>query len=467
MWLRINNSFTEVAKATNEELDWIDSYLSFKDNSAAFRKGKSRFKPLKIFDIYNRRFPTGLVPAVFKAARKDNIEIKYLDQRVKPSEPDPNAYLDWLRDYQKEAVYLTKIKARGIFKHGTGAGKGITLLGIVRYLKGEWLFLVNSVTLVNDIANRWEKFHKEHYGEEIVAGRIGEGVWQEPTEGPMKLWCATIQSIHRYRNGKALPLIKRVSGLIVDEVHGAASNSYYEVINMCENAYYRYGFSATPLQRGDKKSVFAVAGIGPVIHEVTAKYLIDRGFLTPPEIKMVNLEQNSDKKTFAGVYGELIVKSNVRNNLIVQMCQKVKYPALCFVKQVKHGKILEKKLQKAGVKCKFIWGDSNDPQRQAAIKQLVYGDIDVLVVSTIFDVGVDIPSVESLINAAGGKSVISALQKVGRGMRKAEGKKVVTVYDIFDKGHTWMENHSKKRLKAYLSEEYKTTIENTLFGILT
>jgi superfamily II DNA or RNA helicase len=61
------------------------------------------------------------------------------------------------------------------------------------------------------------------------------------------------------------------------------------------------------------------------------------------------------------------------------------------------------------------------------------------------------------VNAAGGKSVIKALQRLGRGMRVAEGKSGIAWTDFSDIGHPWLEKHSKARVNAYKTEGYEVS----------
>lgn len=468
MWLEINNINTKIARATPKEKAWVASFLVFKDNSAHFRRGKNRYKPVSIMDSINDEFPTGLLPTLIRGARKDGIKVEWIDKRTGKLDVNTNLDVSYLYDHQKEAVKVALRKPRGIFKHATGSGKGSLLNYIAMTFPGKWIFLVNSAQLMNDIADRWERIHRDQFGEEVIAGRWGDGVKIEAEEDSngCTLTCCTMQTVYRNLQGHGGELMKSANGILVDEVHTAPAGTFYSVIQAATNAYYRYGFSATPLDRGDKKSVFAVGATGPVIHEISSKYLISKGLLTPPNIKMVEFAQDSNRPTYQGVYSELIANSKKRNQLLVQMAKKVPGPALLFFKQTKHGKNLVKMLEKEGIKCKLLYGKHSVAERNAAIKRVVNGDIDIIVCSTIFDVGVDIPEVQSLINGAGGKSAISTLQKIGRGMRKSEDKKVVTVYDIYDMGNTWMERHSKERLKAYLSEGYQTSVEKTIFGVL-
>jgi superfamily II DNA or RNA helicase len=130
-------------------------------------------------------------------------------------------------------------------------------------------------------------------------------------------------------------------------------------------------------------------------------------------------------------------------------------PALVFVKQVNHGKILKDRMEREGLKVDFVWGQKATSQRKAAIERLVRTDIDVLICSVIFQEGTDIPELESVLIAAGGKSVIATLQRIGRGMRMTAGKgNTFEVWDIEDSGVDALARHSRARRRAYEKEGY-------------
>ena len=97
--------------------------------------------------------------------------------------------------------------------------------------------------------------------------------------------------------------------------------------------------------------------------------------------------------------------------------------------------------------------------RRAAIRRLVHGDTDILIANVIFQEGIDIPELQSVVIAAGGKSTIAILQDVGRGMRKytAEGavaKSAFQVFDFADRGSAVLARHTRGRLEAYAVEKY-------------
>ncbi len=85
---------------------------------------------------------------------------------------------------------------------------------------------------------------------------------------------------------------------------------------------------------------------------------------------------------------------------------------------------------------------------------MVAGETEIIITNKIFQKGVDIPPLLTIIIAGGGQSVVDSLQRVGRGMRIIEGKKAFTVIDFMDKGQDWVYRHSRARKKAYKDAGY-------------
>lgn len=472
MELVVHNLHTEVRNATPDEHDWIESSLTFEDARMRFIKNYKGDGTIRMYNRLASRFPGGLTKKLVDAARTAGESVTVVDARTCPIQEDPNADLDWLRDYQLEGVDIVCKRTRGILWLPTGSGKTEIAVGLALRLPGTWLFLVHKKDLLNQTAERYEA----RTG--LKAGRIGDGQWdvQKFTVATFQTLFAAIKSSKHARHDEAVDLLRRVQGLIVDEAHTLAADSFWKLSMMTKSAYYRVGMSGTPLARGDKRSMFTVAALGGIIYRIRPQVLIDRGLLARPDIKMVNVDQpeadwlgdkmdkesqfsatwKSEPRTFQGVYGKYIVRSAKRNAAIVEAAKRATKPCLLFVKEIGHGELLSERLTKAGIATEFVFGSTNTHKRAAAIERLIRSEIDVLVCSVIFQEGTDIPELRSIIIASGGKSGIAAVQRVGRGMRMAKGKgSTFEVWDIWDTGRKMLAKHAKARRKAYEDEGYE------------
>ena len=446
MKLTIGNLHT-LAEVDATERDWLNGYLTV-DGGKRFIDGNWKdAPPIRLYEPLGSSFPAGLTTLVMRAAEGEGFITVLADGRGFGPQPDPQVDLSWLRDYQREATMTAIIKTRGIIQHPTGAGKGHLLVALPVAVPCEWLMVVHRLDLVDQAIERYERLTGER------VGRIGGGSWSEG-----RLTCATFASLSRAlkkREPRVLNLLGRVGGLMVDEAHTAAALSHYRVLMSC-NAYYRIGFSATALARTDQRNILTVAALGPVIHKLRPDDLIEQGILAKPRIVMTPVEHTSDKATWQGIYGECIVRSNARNRAVVEAVKQAPKPCLLFVKEIRHGKNLYKLLSKAGLRADFVWGNSGSALRHGSVKMLERGQLDVLVCSVVFQEGIDIPSLASVVIASGGRSAIAALQRVGRGMRSNDGQKTeFEVHDFADRGHNWLERHTRERLKAYRDQGYE------------
>lgn len=473
MWIETSNNYSRVVRATDSERTWLATYLRFDDHRNRFRKKATK---VEMFNSLTDTFPTGFVSLVRQAVAKlppeETFQIQLYDKRMPPAPPDRTQDIEWLRHHpqarakgfdpithQIEAFEAALREVRGILWVPTGGGKTEVWAALARTVRCRHIFIVDSMQLVDNAAERLEL----RTGEKC--GRIGEGSWDE-----QRVTCATFQTLYAALQDKEHPfhakarmLVARAEFLSVDECHVLPADSYWFVVMQFVNAYYRIGFSGTPLARGDKRSVMAVAALGTVIYRVPAQELIRIGVLARPKIRLVQYTaEDTDAKGWKAVYGELIVKSPRRNRLVMAIAQRAKRPGLVFINDIAHGRILMRLLERAGLRVEFVWGDKNTEQRKAAVRRLIRGDQDFVVCSTVFNKGIDIPPLQSCIIAAGGQSVIATLQRLGRGGRADDDKTDFEVWDFSDKGHRWLVRHTKSRLKAYASEHYETMLVDVI-----
>lgn len=456
MKIVLTNTVAHVIEATSAEHKFLYQLLAYKDTSARHRRYYKGDGFVHLYSPLDPRFPAGFMREVYEAARAANLTIQYADRRTRPIEPNESADLSWLRDYQLEAVQAASKRTRGVIWAPTGSGKTEMAIGLTQLLPCRWLFLAHRAQLVYQAATRYQK----RTGKE--AGVIANGVWEE-----RHFTAATFQTLYkRLKDSDAptLSFLSKIDGVIIDEVHTLPATSYYQVSNALKNAYYRIGLSGTPLLRDDHKSCMVIGATGSVVYRIKAQTLIDAGQLAEPVIRMTPCEQEIDippaktsrqrAKVWARVNDELIVNSDTRNAIIVDLVRRAAKPSLVFVARLDHGKILAAAIRSEGIDVEFVSGNKVTPQRLAAIKRLERGDVDVLVCTVVFNEGIDIPELRSVVIAGGGKSAIAALQRIGRGMRRPNGKSTFEVWDIADTG-SLLETHAKKRRAAYRIEGYE------------
>ena len=467
MWLEVENLQTTVTNATDDERGWLQEYLAFDDPGAAYRTYNRSDGKFRMYNVFSAQFPSGFVPLVEKAAKAEGFQTQRLDKRKCPRPIDTTADLGWLRDYQLAAVQAVHRNTRGILHVPTGGGKTELAVACVLSCPVRWLFVVHRTTLADQARERFT------LRTGMRAGFIGDGQWDLHDDG--MLVCATFQTLARgleKKDERVLSLLASVGGVLVDESHTLPAASFYRVVMALDGAYWRVGLSGTPLARGDKRSVLSIAALGPVIYRLPTEKLIQEGVLAKPTIRVVPVTQLIDRPTWQGAYGEGVVRSALRNRVVVDCARRAEKPALVFVKEISHGKGLVRALERAGLKVAFVWGSSFEDQRKRAIRDLEAGRLDVVVCSVVFQEGVDIPSLRSVVIGSGGKSVIAALQRIGRGMRRTDDKTTFEVWDIKDEGcgcngktHSgcrWLRAHANARVRAYVKEGHSVVTESAV-----
>lgn len=117
---------------------------------------------------------------------------------------------------------------------------------------------------------------------------------------------------------------------------------------------------------------------------------------------------------------------------------------MILVTKVEHGEIL--KNMSGWV---YINGSSSKNDRNLAKNRMKSGTMDVLIATSIFDEGIDMPRVSAVIFAGAGKSKVSVVQRVGRILRPSDGKKTAIVVDFSDDFHGMLIAQSNERKKVY------------------
>ena len=457
MLIELGNLWTTVLHYSQDEWEFLHENLTFVDPRVHYVPAMKNMPPTRLFSKKKGGFPAGLTPIIVRDARAAGFDVEVADRRTPPT-PVADANLKWLRDYQMDAIKAVERRKRGILWLPTGAGKTEIAIGIMRRYPGKWLFVAHKKGLMYQAAERYNLRLAEHDEDGEEAGLCGDGKW-EPSDVTM----ATFQTLASKRKTEAFEeLVEGMTGIIVDECHTLPADSFYRTI-MGIDCQLRIGVSGTPLARGDKRSLMAVAALGPTIHRLKTDVLVEAGVLAKPRIRMIEVEQKDPQRSnWQSTYKAGVVQGKRRNRALVLAAAEAAKPCLLFVKQVNHGKGLLKDLKEAGVPTEFVWGDKSQKVRERAIHRLVHGDTDVLICSVIFQEGTDIPDLRSVVIGSAGKSVIAAIQRVGRGMRKVEGKDDFEVWDIADKGIPALEKHARARARAYLREGYEVVMEDGL-----
>ncbi len=266
---------------------------------------------------------------------------------------------------------------------------------------------------------------------------------------------ASIQSLRRVDLENLAP--DQFDVLIVDEFHHAAARSYDRLLHHLRPLEV-LGLTATP-ERADGLPVLHWFG-DRIAAELRLWDAIDQQYLTPfvyfgihdgLDLSRVPWRRGTgyDPEGLTNLY----TASDAWARKVVQEFQaRVEDPgrarALGFCVSIQHARYMARVFNDCGIPSTAVWGDSPDDDRTTALSNLRDGKITGLFSVDLFNEGVDLPSVDTLLLLRPTDSPTLFLQQLGRGLRRAKGKVVCTVLDFV--GHHRQEFRFDRRLRALL-----------------
>lgn len=332
------------------------------------------------------------------------------------------------------------------------SGKTELAVALYQYLNVPTLFLVHKKTLVNQAVKRFKS-----YG--IDAGQLGDGTRNWNIGG---ITVATIQTLSSLlRRKESLEELKDIRQVFFDEAHLIAAdvtrgNTFVSIAGLLPSALIRWGMTATPFMKDTYSNMLLEGVTGGVLYEIKSLDLIKMGYLTPPEIHMVDVPKTPKlPRDWANAYSSGIVLNTARNKIIVEQMKKAPSPGFVLCNNVDHAEIIKAHAEKAGFKNLPILNyRSSTGLREATIADMVNGKHKFVICTKIFDEGLDVPELKSVILAGGGKSEIKSLQRLGRLLRRDKSKEKVRLVDFQDQTGV-LKRHANQRRKTWESEGFE------------
>lgn len=229
--------------------------------------------------------------------------------------------------------------------------------------------------------------------------------------------------------------------IVIDEAHHSTANSYRELFKHFAPKVL-LGLTATP-ERMDGTSLLPDFG-GKITAEIRLPEALEQGLLSPFQYYCISDDTDLTDETIwrGGKYidSELSVRlcTKQRTALIVKtlnyyLADEQKVKALCFCTDKDHAKFTSESLSTAGLKADYlVSGDTEQAKdkRKEVVNKLRRGEINYLCVVDIFNEGVDIPEVDTVLFLRPTESLTIFLQQLGRGLRLCPEKEVLTVFDF-------------------------------------
>jgi superfamily II DNA or RNA helicase len=242
--------------------------------------------------------------------------------------------------------------------------------------------------------------------------------------------------------------------ILVDEAHHVSSfDGLYYYLFTSVLAPVRLGFTATVHKEGTEKSMVLEGLIGPVIGEVTMEEAIAKELIATPSVELISIPRNPniyELRRYKEIYDAAIVNNRLRNKRITKYISEQKEQgktALCYINLLEHIDKIKKELDPS-IKFRVVEGNVKADVREEIKDLLNEKKIDLVIASMAWKEGINIPTVDKIINAGGGKAWISVLQTAGRGLRRAIGKEDVSIVDFIDCGR-YISEHFAERMNIY------------------
>jgi superfamily II DNA or RNA helicase len=355
-----------------------------------------------------------------------------------------------LRDYQYEAVNKFLENPQCLQEIATGAGKTITTATLSNCCEkyGRTIIIVPNKSLVEQTEEDFINLGLNvgvYYGDRKELNRTHTiCTWQSLNVLDKKSKDDTeVMTLKEFFEG--------VVAVIVDEVHQAKAEVLKNILTRdLASCPIRWGLTGTvPKEKFEFQSIYA--SLGPVINRISAHDLQQKDVLAQCH---VNIVQTIEIKEFRS-YPEELKYLTTDTDRIDWLADKIKNISatgntLVLIDRIETGKMLIERIPTAD----FVSGAVKSKDRKETYDEIKTADNNIIVATYgVAAVGINIPRIFNLVLMEPGKSFVRVIQSIGRGVRKAEDKDFVQIWDITG-GTKYAKRHLTERKKFYKDAKY-------------
>ena len=251
--------------------------------------------------------------------------------------------------------------------------------------------------------------------------------------------------------------IQDTIAVIVDEVHQSKATALRNLLTgPFAHVPIRWGLSGT-IPKEDYEFFSLLSAIGPVVGNVTAKELQDKGFLAGCHIDILQL---IEPVNFGGFEWQdelrYLTTDPARIEYIADRIRTISESGntVVLVDRLDAGKALEKLLPGSV----FVSGSMKTKKRKVQYDEINVADKKIVIATYgVAAVGLNIPRIFNLVILEAGKSFTRTIQSIGRGLRKAIDKENVHIFDICATTRS-SHKHMRERVKYYKDANYSFEI---------
>jgi superfamily II DNA or RNA helicase len=420
-----------------------------------------------------------LLPEIIPWLDERNVHIEIVDERpaqdfqFDPVSEDSFSHIHWpkghvaegqpivLRDYQVEVINTFLENPTGIQEVATGAGKTIMTAALSSKVEpyGRSLVIVPNISLVTQTEADYRNLGLD------VGVFFGDRKEYDKTHT-----ICTWQSLNNIGKKEKDELVKMVSteaffdgviAVIVDETHQAKAEVLKGLLtDQLAHVPIRWGLTGT-IPKEQFEQVALQVSLGNVLNQLSAAELQGKGVLSNCH---VNIIQTEEHREFNNYQSELsyLTTDETRLDYLASLIQTINEGGntLVLVDRISAGEGLVSRL---GDRAVFVSGGMDDKDRKAEYDEVASVD-DKIIVATygVAAVGINIPRIFNLVLLEPGKSFVRVIQSIGRGIRKAEDKDFVQIWDITG-NCKFAKRHLTKRKQFYREASYPFTTEKASY----
>jgi len=360
-----------------------------------------------------------------------------------------------LRDYQVEIVNRFLSNPQCIQEVATGAGKTIMTAALSASVEpyGRSIVIVPNKSLVTQTEADYRNLDLD----------VGVFFGDRKEPGHRHTIC-TWQSLNvLLKNTKTGDtditigeFIEDVVCVIVDEVHMAKADALKTLLTgVMSHVPIRWGLTGT-VPKEEYNRLALTCTLGPVIGQLSANELQEQGVLAQCHVNIVQL---TDHKEFTSYQTELkyLLENTDRLDYISNLIERIRESGntLILIDRVAAGRALVERVRDAV----FVSGATKSSDRQDEYDEVATASDKVIVATYgVAAVGINLPRIFNLVLIEPGKSFVRVIQSIGRGIRKAQDKDFVQIWDITS-SCKFAKRHLTQRKNFYRDAQYPFDIE--------
>ena len=432
----------------------LHDFFSFTVPGAKFMPSyKNRYwdGKVRLFSIKTNKIYIGLLPYVDEFCRERGFNFEGINDVIgeKERQPDEN-FIEELnlpfapRDYQLDAFRTAVQYGRQLLLSPTASGKSLIIYLLARYYNKKTIVIVPTTSLVEQMAKDFQDYG---YQEDICKIYSGQPVFDAP------ITITTWQSF-----AKAPKEVMQSFDVVVgDEAHLFKAQTLKGILEKMKTTAIRIGTTGT-LDGSECHRLQLEGMFGPVKKVISSYQLMEEGTIAKINIQCVILRHTKQKKMTYQEEMDYLCSNEERNKFITNLVSSLKGNTLVLFQYVeKHGEVLYPMLDGRVKDLHYVFGGTDTEDREK-VRELVEKSNDSVILASYgtFSTGINIKKIDNVVFASPSKSRIRNLQSIGRGLRKADGKDSMRLFDIADdlQCDNFTLRHLKERINTYNEENF-------------